>query len=309
MRDCARARMYPPRGASGVTLIELVIVMVLTGILGALMATFVAPILQYREAARRAELTDIADTALRRMGRDLRNALPNSVRVTSALGVQYIELLLVRSGGRYRSDTGAIGGTACPAVDGADAVPDALRIDPTGAHADTCFKSLGSIANFSDIVPNNDYVVVYNLQPGTAGADAYAFPGTGGNKSLITAVAAEAGQVRFTIQSNIFTNESPSQRFQVIEGPVTYACDPTGQTLTRYSGYAISAAQPTPPASGASLLVSGVTACTFAYDTNALGQAVGFGLASLALSVTSKDLKGTSETVSLYQTVHVSNVP
>jgi len=305
MTDILRTRA---RTAAGVTLVELVIVMVITGILGALMASFVVPMLQYREASRRAELTDIVDTALRRMGRDLRNALPNSVRVTSVGNVQYVELLLLRSGARYRVDTGASGGTPCGAVDGADTIPDALRF---GAN-DTCFKSIGSIPNVSDIVTSNDYVVVYNLPTGTTGADAYAV-GPPSNKALITAVAVETGQVRFTINANTFTYESPSQRFQVIEGPVTYVCDPTtAHTLTRYWGYAINGTQQTPPPATPAVgspatLASNVTSCTFSYDASVAGQAD--GLATLALGVSSSDLKGNQETVSLYQTVHVSNVP
>jgi MSHA biogenesis protein MshO len=292
---------------SGVTLVELVIVMVLTSILSVMMVYFVVPMLQYSDAARRAEMTDIADTALRRMGRDLRNALPNSVRVSSSGGVVYLEMLLLRSGGRYRSDTGSAGGTACPNEGRDPLLADALDFFPSGAFTDTCFKTLGAVANVSEIVPN-DFVVVYNLQPGTPNASAYEFAGTGGNKSRITAVTTETDQVRFAIEANTFRYESPSHRFQVIEGPVTYACNPTAQTLTRHWGYPIAAAQQTPPASGNSaLLVSSVSGCSFAYDVSAVAQSQ--ALVTLALALSSTDLKGAIETVNLYQTVHVSNVP
>ena len=66
------------------TLIELVIVIAISSIIAVGMAAFIArPIEAYVDAARRAELTDIADTALRRMTRDLRTALPNSIRVAT----------------------------------------------------------------------------------------------------------------------------------------------------------------------------------------------------------------------------------
>src|SRR6266850_4952370 len=66
----------------GVTLIEMVIVISITAIIAGAVSVFISrPVEGYADAARRAELTDIADTALRRMTRDLRTALPNSVRV------------------------------------------------------------------------------------------------------------------------------------------------------------------------------------------------------------------------------------
>ena len=71
-------------GNHGFTLVEAIIVIVLTGILAGVVAVFlVIPVTGYFDVARRAELTDTADTALRRISRDLRLALPNSIRVTS----------------------------------------------------------------------------------------------------------------------------------------------------------------------------------------------------------------------------------
>src|SRR5207247_10236805 len=70
--------------AGGVTLIEMVIVIAITAIIAAALSVFISrPVEGYADAARRAELSDIADTALRRMTRDLRTALPNTIRITS----------------------------------------------------------------------------------------------------------------------------------------------------------------------------------------------------------------------------------
>jgi len=58
---------------------------VVGSIVVAFMAMFiVTPMQAYTGQTRRAELVDEADSALRLMGRDLRSALPNSVRVTSS---------------------------------------------------------------------------------------------------------------------------------------------------------------------------------------------------------------------------------
>jgi MSHA biogenesis protein MshO len=301
------ARIFRKRSAcAGVTLVELVIVIVITSILATMMAYFIGPIFQYQESRRRADMTDIADTALRRMGRDLRNALPNSVRITTSGGVTYLELLLTRTGGRYRADTGSAGGTACDADGSSD--PSMLRF---GA-ADTCLKSLGTLLNSSQVALG-DFLVVYNLQAGTSSsADAYQNGNvTGGNKAKIDAPLPtdETDQTRIHFESNIFTLESPAQRFQIIEGPVTYACDPTGKQILRYSGYNIATAQPTPPAGTGAVLASNVDTCTFTYDSAVIAQSESEGLVTLSITLTSNDRQGNAETVSLVQQVHVSNVP
>jgi MSHA biogenesis protein MshO len=289
---------------AGVTLIELAITIALVGILAALIVNFVQPVRSYIDSSRRAALADAADTALRRIGRDLRLALPNSVRVTSSGGVSYIELLLVRAGGRYRADADAGATNTCD--DGASAVPanDVLTI----GSADTCFKTLGDVSNIAQVVTGSDYLVVFNLQPGTDKADAYQTAcGAVCNKSLISAAVDGAGSERIVFASNTFTYESPGNRFFIIEGPVSYVCDPTAGTVTRRWGYTIAAAQPTTFTDGSSALMAGsVSGCTFTYDANVSS---GAGLATLALTLSMQDSKGATENVNLYHAVHVNNVP
>ncbi len=294
----------------GFTLIELIVAMVLTGILAAAAAVFLrVPISGYFDLARRAALTDIADLAVRRFSRDVQTALPNSMRVAGActgLTLCYLEYLEVRTSGRYREEPAGVGPLMCPP--GAGAYTDALQV---GA-VDTCFRSLGAIPNLANIVTGvaGDFLVVYNLGPGFAGANAYAGGGvTGGNKSRITAVAAGAGSEDMIVfQPLAFPLASPDSRFQVVSGPVTYICDPVAGTLTRQWGYAIGAAQGTPPAGGVNaLLANGVTGCSFTYNPNVVAQRN--GTVSIRLELTQTDPAGTPERVTLFSQVHVSNVP
>jgi MSHA biogenesis protein MshO len=84
----------------GFTLIELVVVIVITGIMAASIAVFFVPaVTAYFDTRRRAEMTDTADTALRRMARDVRRAVPNSIRV---VGSTCFQLVPTVSGGLYR---------------------------------------------------------------------------------------------------------------------------------------------------------------------------------------------------------------
>ena len=78
-------------------------VIVITGILAGMVAVFIkAPVDGYVDSVRRAELTDAADTALRRISRDVRTALPNSFRLASVGGSSCVEFLPTLGGGRYR---------------------------------------------------------------------------------------------------------------------------------------------------------------------------------------------------------------
>jgi MSHA biogenesis protein MshO len=261
----------------------MVIVIAITGIVAAAVAVFMRrPVEGYVDAARRAELTDIADTALRRVTRDLRTALPNSVRV-DATG-KYIEYLQTSGGGRYRGDldSGGLGNI----------------LDFTSV--DTAFDVIGPVPTLT----GTESIVVYNLtsDPLVTTANAY----YGDNRG--TSASSAGSTVSFTAPkpggvSSPFPFSSPGKRFQVVQYPVTYRCDlGTGQ-LTRYWNYTIVLAQPTPPSGGSSaLLADNITACNFTYTTSATSGRT--GVVSLSLQI-----ERNGEKVQLFQQVHVNNVP
>lgn len=257
---------------TGFTLIEAVMVIAITGIIAAVVAVFIqAPLQGYFDSARRAELTDTADTAVRRISRDVHLALPNSVRLASP---QVMEFLQTRTGGRYR-------------IDGGDSL-DFAQANP----ADATFDVLGPAVTLTA----GDQIVIFNL--GIPGANAYAgdnrrsYNGAGG---AVSNIAINAGALPFPLNS-------PSRRFQVVDTPVTYICDLTVGTLTRFWGYAITAVQSNPPIGGISaLLARNVSTCNFTYTE---GITTRSGLVSMQLAITQNN-----ETVSLYHAVHISNAP
>jgi MSHA biogenesis protein MshO len=296
------------RAARGVTLVELVVAMVLIGIIVGATLFFVSPMRQSTDLVARAELTDIADNALQRIGRDVRLALPNSVRVDGT--GKLIEFLSIRAAGRYRADSGSVGGgTNCPNTDAALGQPgnDQLSFDTV---VDTCFKSIGSVPN-ANTITTSDFLVLNNYGPGFTGQDAYATSGTS-NRRQISAVASESARERIDFTSAAalqrVLHDSPGRRFYVISGPVSYVCDTTARTITRHSGYSIATAQPTPPAGATSvaLVAENVTTCTFDYSANVASQ---IGLLTLRVTLAKSISGGATEAVSLYHAIHVSNVP
>ncbi|EGW20089.1 prepilin-type N-terminal cleavage/methylation domain-containing protein [Methylobacter tundripaludum] len=271
------------RSQSGFTLIEAVMVIVITGILAVLASSFAAPLNGYFEALDRAELSDAADTALRRMARELRTALPNSVRVSDS----FIEFLPTTTGGRYRKEQDC---SAACAGDILDFVA-----------ADTSFDVIGALP--SAPVAGQE-LVVYNTTPASAyaGANVVALTSTvGATCTLSTTRICFSGGMQFLF-------ESPGNRFQIISGPVTFAC--IGNTLWRYSGYAKQAAQPTditivPLSAATSIarLATGVNCATSSFVYNA-------GVTQRAdLVVMRLTLSNNSDSVTLLHQVHVQNVP
>ena len=87
------------------TLIEIVITIAVGSVVVAFMAMFIVmPMNAYTAQTRRADLVDAADSALRFMARDMRSALPNSVRVASSGSVTALELLATADGARYQDN-------------------------------------------------------------------------------------------------------------------------------------------------------------------------------------------------------------
>ena len=269
--------MVPASAQRGFTLIEMVMVIVILGVIGATVAVFMRkPVDAYVDTARRAALSDLADTAVRRMARDIQRALPNSIRNP---GNQCVEFIPTRTGGRYRAQTTAAGGG------------DILDFSA----ADTSFGVFGNLAAVpaEQQVRAGDVVVVYNL--GIAGADAYA----GDNTAVVTSVAS-AAESTIGIASKLFPLASGGNRFHVVPGDekiVAFVC--SGGKLYRSSNHAYGNSCPT---AGAAVLADRVASCNFVYNDSDLQRN-----ALVQMTMVLTDSAG--ESVSLYHEVHVSNTP
>ncbi len=261
-------------------------VIVIMGVVGSMVSVFMkSPIDAYFSSARRAAMTDMADTASRRMARDLHKALPNSVRVASSN--QCLEFIPTKAGARYRADDTSAG------------------LDFAG---DTDFNLLAANSTLVDQqIRVGDLVAVYNL--GIPGADAYA----GDNTAAVTAIAATglAGspEMAITIANKKFPLSSPSHRLYVIpaeEQIVAYVCSGTASA----PGHMIRSVRPLSAAANicattgtgvSSALLARNATCSFDYDGADLQRN---GLVSMVITMSEAD-----ESVRLHHDVHVNNAP
>ena len=287
----------------GFTLVEMIVVIVITGIIGGMVAMFIrAPVQGYMDSARRAEMVDIADIALRRMGRDIRTAVPNSIRINCGAGVRCVEFLPTKAGGRYRASAGA-----GPAQCGGAAASDVLDF----SNNDGCFEIIGpQIAFVAGAEP--DQIVVGSTQ--SNGDPPYLNGGTGVLRAYTGAAGAQSA-VNFTATQFPAFAEVAGQRFDVVPGDqqaVTYACaNPQGadangdgqSQLIRYWSYGFKTTQiyPAPVIGVASaVLADHVSVCNINY--NAVNTRN--GLVTITLEITRKN-----ESIKLYHEVHVNNIP
>ncbi|MGH8595734.1 MAG: PulJ/GspJ family protein, partial [Gammaproteobacteria bacterium] len=134
--------MCQARAMRGFTLVEMITVMVIAGILAGVVWRAIAPQIEgFQDTAQRAKLVDITDTALSRMTRELRLALPNSVRVNA--GGTAVEFLRSLTGGRYRVEPDGTNNDVC-------AGPDSDSISLTATT--DCFEALGGLPNVAQII-------------------------------------------------------------------------------------------------------------------------------------------------------------
>ena len=290
----------PPVGSTrhvaerGFTLVELVITIVVGSIVVAFMAMFiVTPISAYSAQTRRAQLVDEADGALRFMGRDVKSALPNSVRSTTSGTVTALELLATLDGARY--------------LDGGPLSNPALALDFTTAA--TAFSTTVPFTQLS--LPwssSSAYLVIYNV--GVPGANAYQMANviTPAGTAITVSVGPAANQNLVTLNPGFqFAYGSPQKRVYLVSGPVSYLCDTGAGTLTRYSGYSILSTQ---PASAATLTAAGATASLVSGDVGSCAFTFTSGTAQRnALTELTLQLANSGESVQLLYEVQLVNSP
>lgn len=270
----------------GFTLVELVMVIALSGLVAVMIGTVMSrPMQGFVDQSRRAELVDLAATAVNRMARDVRLAVPNSVRI----GTQgELELLRAPAGGRYRAN-----------------LAGGVRQDPPVCIASPCaipFAGPLLLPPNELVLPADLWMVIYNV--GSAGAGNNVWTPAVGAPSVISprvSISVQGSELRLTgaaINGFRFRYASPQHRFFLADQVVGYRCANGRLWRAEFDSLAASYDYST-----AAPVVDQVD-CANSSFTYTPGTNIRSGLVTIRLT-----LSANGESISLLQQVHVDNAP
>ena len=283
--------MLNPRSQHGFTLIEAILTLLIMSIMATAMSTFiVGPVTGYINAAQVSSTVDDGARILQNVSRDLRGAVPNTLRVKASPG-QYpaIEFVPVLAALTYR----AAGGNNLAfdqAVSEFDVIGD---YSSQLSAAQVAGDALGMVIFQQNAYTSGNYdqpmagLNIYNAAtsagPYPAAGTHVALPAsnnlTVGQTSVAKFSAGWSGNIPEATSITLtapfqFAFDSPQQKafiFDRTASPVTYLCDLNQGTLTRYWGYSFSVVEPnsstSAPLSGANnaVVANNVASCSFTY--------------------------------------------
>lgn len=292
----------------GYSLVELVTVMALTGVLAVGLGNLLQhPFRGYAAVSRRAELVALTDVATGRLARDIRRALPNSIRIGA--GGTAIEFLHTAGGARYRATPGVNDPGGSEETDHTDAS------DWLSFGGDQSWNLIGRLSLpgliYGAALPGGTRIAIYPASSNLwseAAANAAAGSISPGAVSVTVINDGDEDQIRLGANHQ-FTLESPARRLFVVDTPVTYLCESGGSSadLYRIDHYAISANQPiqrgaAPLATGnQTLMGESIERCEFTY---AGGTASRAGIVTVEIVLAQSD-----ERIRLLKQIQVENAP
>lgn len=281
--------------ANGFTLVELVLVIVIIGVIAGSFLVFFRPAIDsFFDARRRAAMSDNVDTSLRRIVREIRGAVPYSIRRHNSECFQFVP---TSGGGRYRVAPDTIWDTANPGNPSA-AVEPATVIDRFDV-----FSAPG-------VEPEaGDWIVIGNQEE----TDIYG----GASRATIASLApppdASLGLSRVVLSSQFTVPAAARGNFQIVrnsEQTVAFVCTGAGVdangtgtgTLFRVVD-TFAGAGACPSTAGQPVLASRVSRCSFSDGYNLTGSQQS-GVVWIHL-----ELAEAGETAALSFAAHIGNLP
>lgn len=210
--------------AKGFTLVELVTVILILGILVVGVSSFI--IFGTRIFVDSTAVDRVLGSSrfvMERLSRELRNAVPSSLRLQSSSQLQCLEFLPITASGSYLS----------------------LPLAPD-VQADTATVFAPATA-----ISASEQLLVYPL----TNAEIY---GSGSNKRhAIDKVVLNGSLLTLQFAAAVnFAEASPAKRFYVAGQPVSYCFSPVNGSIRRYSNYGYHASQPLPDTMGTGALMA-----------------------------------------------------
>ncbi|MBO2592587.1 PilW family protein [Shewanella algae] len=210
--------------AKGFTLVELVTVILILGILVVGVSSFI--IFGTRIFVDSTAVDRVLGSSrfvMERLSRELRNAVPSSLRLQSSSQLQCLEFLPISASGSYLS----------------------LPLAPD-VQADTA-----TVFAPAPAISAGEQLLVYPLTNA-------AIYGSGSNKRhAIDKVVLNGSQLTLQFAAAVnFAEASPAKRFYVAGQPVSYCFSPVNGSIRRYSNYGYHASQPLPDTMGTGALMA-----------------------------------------------------
>ena len=263
--------------ARGFTLVELIMTLTIAGVLATGVVGYIDLSMQgYVDSVARQRMAATMVVASEKMTRELRESLPNSIRV---------------------------GGNSDSADNCIEFIPILVGVQYSDIPLDTAATSFSASAH-TIAAPVSAYVTVYPIDtndiyqpsdsvPASMTAARATFP-VGTNAITVSLGAAHS-----------FLADSPARRAYGVDTPVTYCQPPGSARLYRYSGYGFNAAAVLPPTGGTRAVVADELSMTspivFSYAAATQGRSAVVGF---ELTAADQDAD-----MVLAQEVQVRNVP
>lgn len=209
-------RLIAPQPVRGYTLIELVVVMVLLGIVAVFSFQYIGFGAQiYQDTTGREQLVSQTRFAVERLNRELRNALPRSIRVSADDQQRCIEFMPIVTSSNY------------------------LQMPRPGPSANDDFIAVEPI-RANQLIGNYLFVYATNAN--------FIYGDNDLRRKIITAVTPNASEgttvIDFTGNPSFFPTNSPARRFYVASAPVSWCYNESLGQLERFTNYGLLATQP-----------------------------------------------------------------
>jgi len=279
-----------PSQQRGFTLLELVTVLVLLGVMSVGISSFIGLATQsFVNVSERDELISSARFSVERLNRELRHALPNSVRVgnrtIAGSDLQCIEFVPILASTVY------IDIPVAPEV-----ATDKLSVIPFINDAGAAY-TCGS--------PCTDSVAVYPLSTADVYNNQFDNEGKVFGLSSVTSVSTNEWQLALDIGLGVtFEADSPTQRLFTFGAPVSYCIE--ANNLYRYENYGYSISQVVPPFSTKQLMAESLADVSLAKPPFKVNEAT---LQRNAIINISLEFLNNDESIVFNHEIHVENVP
>jgi MSHA biogenesis protein MshO len=264
------------KSTHGFSLLELVIVILLIGIVGiSLTKVSQLSISSYIDGKDRNQLGQSIKWLTDRISREVREALPQSIRTGSSANIHCVEFMPIVNASYY------------------------LNLPQTGT-----ITSFDAVAY--DITFSNGLIAA--IMP-IDSSDVYNVTGVLANVASISTTAGQA-TINLTTATS-FNRRSPQNRFYLLNNPVAFCLNDNNGEITRYNGHPITAAQAFPPVGGSSSLIGEnftANGTVFNYQLGTLSRASLLQI-NLTTQNRNRNLAANTESINVFHEVQLRNVP